>query len=106
MTSRPLASRRTAAGCRPRLGQRAEADRPYPAVSGDIHCAACTISTLSALPPAEREHRFWLDTIRDISSDGYKLAGAVDRLCPSGAKRPPLRTRVPQTLQIPRPSTG
>src|SRR5713101_8068285 len=104
MTSRSLASRRIAAGRRPRPGQRVAADRPTPAVSGDVHYAALPISILSELRPTEREHRFWLDTIRGISGDVYRPAGAVDRLCPSGAKRPPLRTRVPQTLQIPRPS--
>src|SRR5207244_3216113 len=106
MTSQPLASRRTAAGCRPRSAQTAEADQPAPAVSGDAHCAAFLISTLSELPSAEREHRFWPDTIRDISGDVYKPAGAVDRLCPSGARQPPLRTRMQQTLRIPRPSTS
>src|SRR5579872_6554361 len=63
------------------------------------------ISMLSELPPAETEGRFWPDTIRDISGDGYRPAGAVDRLCPSGATRPRLRTKVPQTLRIPKQST-
>src|SRR5437763_16728140 len=44
MTSRPLASHRTAAGCRPRSGQMAEADPRAPAVSGDAHCAAFVLS--------------------------------------------------------------